>query len=417
MMLPPSIAKHPARLLSVIVIAWLTIVLLTFADYGTNPDEAGHIVNGKAVVDWYSSGFVERTTFMWGDIWRYGGAYDVLCHAATSISPLPVHQTRHLLTALIGLVGILGTYALGKTIGSAWTGLLAAILLALTPRYYGHAFFNHKDIPFAVGYVWSVYLILRCYSFFPRVPARWIAACGLSIGLTLGLRVGGAILVFYLGIAVAYWFVERLRSRDLTLRDARDLGISVGVIALLGYLLMLAAWPWAQLEPFTRPLQALRAFSNYSFVVPTLFEGVYYPSSQIPWYYALKWLALTLPEPVLVGSLLGLAVGLRVMWRDRSGLQIGLIMFGLLFPLIYSAVKAVPFYNGMRHVIFALPMLAVLAAYGLQTVWKSIPTRRRFVLPIAVSIGLFMAHDLYAFHPNQVTQEVTLDIATEEVYS
>jgi hypothetical protein len=182
---------EPQKILVLMCACFVCVVALTFDDYGVNPDEGLHIANGKHVFDWYASGFTDRDIFTWSNVWAYGGAFDVVCHLVTLISPLSVYETRHLLTALIGLLGILGAFALGRMVGSEWTGLLAAGLLLLTPRYYGHAFFNQKDIPFAVGHVWSVALILRCWFSFPKIPPRLIALSGLVIGLTLGLRVGG----------------------------------------------------------------------------------------------------------------------------------------------------------------------------------------------------------------------------------
>jgi len=141
----------PRSLLAILCLVYLGAALSTFKDYGINPDEGMHISYGKSVVAWYTSGFTERSVFKWTNIWAYGGAYDVLCHLATKVSPFTVYETRHLVDAIAGLVGVLGAYALGRTAGNRWMGLLAAVLLFLTPRYYGHAFFNHKDIPFAVA--------------------------------------------------------------------------------------------------------------------------------------------------------------------------------------------------------------------------------------------------------------------------
>ena len=132
----------PRGLLVLLCLTYLGVALATFRDYGVNPDEGVHIAYGKSVVAWYTSGFTERSVFTWTNIWAYGGAYDVPCYLVTEVSPFTVHETRHLLNAVVGLLGVLGAYALGRTVGNRWTGLLAAVLLVLTPRYYGHAFFS-----------------------------------------------------------------------------------------------------------------------------------------------------------------------------------------------------------------------------------------------------------------------------------
>ena len=100
----------PRTVMIALCVVYLGVAGLTFEDYGVNPDEGLHIANGKAVVDWYASGFENREIFRWTNIWAYGGAYDVLCHFAVQVSPFEVHATRHLLTALVGLIGLGGPH-------------------------------------------------------------------------------------------------------------------------------------------------------------------------------------------------------------------------------------------------------------------------------------------------------------------
>ena len=65
------------------------------------------------------------------------------------VSPFGNYETRHLLNGLVGVVGIVGTWKLGRVLGGPRAGFLAALFLALTPNYYGQMFNNPKDIPFA----------------------------------------------------------------------------------------------------------------------------------------------------------------------------------------------------------------------------------------------------------------------------
>ena len=64
-----------------------------------------------------------------------------------------------------------------------WT--LSFLLLALTPSWFGHLFINPKDIPFAAGYVWSLYFLVRCLESVPMVPWCRSVALSIALGLTL----------------------------------------------------------------------------------------------------------------------------------------------------------------------------------------------------------------------------------------
>ena len=187
--------------------AYGLVILATFTDYGITTDEGHHVEYGHSVVRWYASVGRERWVFSWSDVWLYGGFYDTLSHLATRISPFSVYDTRHLCNALTGLLGVIGAYRLGRVRGGGWAGFLSAAFLVLTPRYYGHTFINHKDMPFAVLYLWSVYGLLRAMEKIPDLPWNRLVGVGVVMGLTKGVRVGGMILIGYLMLfwGIRYW--------------------------------------------------------------------------------------------------------------------------------------------------------------------------------------------------------------------
>ena len=202
-----------------LLLLYAFLILTTFPKYGVNPDEAGHIDYGESVYVWYETLFQERGIFTRANIWLYGGFYDALVHLVTLVSPLGLHDTRHLCNALVGLIGVVGAYKLGGLLGNRWVGFAAALFLVLTPRYYGHAFFNHKDIPFAVAFLWSTYYILQGVGHLPQLPRALIWKTGLALGLSLGIRVGGFVLVGYLGLFYALRYFQLVHQQQAR-RDA-----------------------------------------------------------------------------------------------------------------------------------------------------------------------------------------------------
>ena len=96
------------------------------------------------------------------NLWLYGGLFDTVIHLLRQVVPLDVYDLRHLMCALVGLLGVFGAYKVGHALGGPIAGFVAALFLVLTPRFYGHAFNNTKDVPFAVAYLWSVYCLIRC---------------------------------------------------------------------------------------------------------------------------------------------------------------------------------------------------------------------------------------------------------------
>src|SRR5439155_1350574 len=68
---------------------------------------------------------------------------------------------------------------------------------------YGQMFNNPKDIPFAVGMVWATYYMVRMVPALPRPPLGLLAKLGVAIGMTMGVRIGGLLLLCYLGLLLA----------------------------------------------------------------------------------------------------------------------------------------------------------------------------------------------------------------------
>src|SRR5262249_37115152 len=147
--------------------------------------------------------FPDARCLHWLNLYNYGAAFDTIAAAFNRFSPLGIYETRHLLNGLIGVLGLIGCWKLGRTLGGPRAGFIAALLLLAIPNYYGQMFNNPKDIPFAVGMVWSVYYLVRMIPVLPRPKWSVVVKFGVAAGLSLGVRVGGLLLICYLGLLLS----------------------------------------------------------------------------------------------------------------------------------------------------------------------------------------------------------------------
>ena len=70
-------------------------------------------------------------------------------------------------------------------------GLLALVLLATCPLYFGHMFMNAKDAPFAVAMAILLLGLVRAFEQYPRPSVATGALTGVGFGLAIGSRVMG----------------------------------------------------------------------------------------------------------------------------------------------------------------------------------------------------------------------------------
>jgi len=348
------------------------LVVVTFTDYGVTWDEDVHDWYGVFVLDYYLSFFHDLRSLTWGDLYNYGAAFDLTAALLNRISPFGNYETRHLLNGLVGVLGIVGTWKLGRALAGPRAGFIAALFLLLTPNYYGQMYNNPKDVPFAVGMVWAMAYLVRLIPELSRPSAGLVAKLGVAAGLALGVRVGGLLLFGYLGLVLLLYVLWRgVETRRLGVFMTESwLGfwrVLLPVVAL-AYPVMLLFWPWAQQAPFSHPLQTLAYFSHEIFPFRTLFAGRYFPATDLPWAYLPTYIVLALPELILL--LLAAAPIAAYLVARRRGfllersatLQLFIVAFAVIFPVAYAvAIKAVLF-DGMRHFIFVLPPIAALAA-------------------------------------------------------
>jgi hypothetical protein len=413
----------------------LLLVVTTFGDYGITWDETWHLNYGRHVIHWYSSLFEDESALTYRADYLYGGSFDGLGYLARQISPLDRYATIHLFGALIGCLGLLGTWKLGRLLGGPAAGFASLSLLVLTPVWYGHMFNNPKDLPFAVGYVWALYYEIRILIAMPAVPRReWLKA-SIALGAAMSVRIAGLLTLCYLFMLVGLWVLWRAReARDARLIPRYLLRFAPKLLltTLGAWALMLVFWPWAQLHPLRRPLIALArmsAFNLHERGMP-FGEGRRISTLSPPPDYLLRYFTFKLPELILVlvvaafGVFIVRAVRLRKRAKaERRGQPppaklpperaderrrvavAGFLVFAILFPPLYTIAKRSPLYDGLRHFLFLVPIFVVIAGVTLARLTRLLAARSRAaawgVQVLVVAYGVRMALAMIHLHPHE----------------
>ena len=387
--------------------ALFVIVLLTVRDYAISNDEEVQHRYGELILAYYASGMTDLTVFQFKNLYLYGGLFDVVAILLGRVIPADIYLIRHVLCAVIGVGGIAAVWATARLIAGPRAGAFAALALAVCGPWFG-AMFNHtKDIPFAAAMMGATYFLLRAARDLPRARLSDVLLFGLVLGAALGQRALGVFLLFYALIAVALHAQPRpVIGRESARYVARSL-LSLLPGFVLGYLIMIAAWPWAVLDPFN-PIRGLFAFAHFHYPIKTLLSGETYLMADVPRWYVPVYLGIKLPLVLLFGAVLGLllATGLKRSIFARAAeraRETAFIAFIALFPVICEVTSHGPAFSGMRHFMFVVPPLAVLAGIGFDTALRWIEARRRALAhAAAAALGvwfLFTASVLVRLHP------------------
>lgn len=399
------------------------VFIATVGDYGLTYDEDPHILYGERLLDFYASGFrssvgVSRSS--------YGAAFDLCAALLRRVSPWDEFRTNHVLCAFIAQLGLLGTWRLGRLVAGPLGGLSSLLFLVLTPVYYGHQFNNPKDIPFAAGYVWGLYFIARLLlALQPRAHAadaaaavrslggRYWVALAVALGLGMSVRVGGALLIGYLALFVTLVSLERwrLESRATALALLRGVWLRAGLAVVGAWVILLVSWPRALLSPVRGPQTALETVSKFTaYDSPTLLGGQVIPSQNVPWDYLPTYFLMQLPE---LGTACFVATGVMVMATSLLALRRRrplpwvwlLLLVSVMLPPAYAIVRHSTLYNGLRHFLFIIPPISVLAGAGVaELVRWTAPRHPGWAGAVLALMGVFTLDQglwLWRMHPHQ----------------
>jgi 4-amino-4-deoxy-L-arabinose transferase-like glycosyltransferase len=183
-------ANYFADRFAIAVLAAVAIAAaFTFRDYGLGWDDYTHSQYGDLLLALYGTGFADDRAFSFVNLYKYGGGFDMLAALAAKVLPFGLFETRRLVGAAIGIVGLFVTWRLGRRLGGPVAGLAALVLLATCPLFYGHMFINAKDAPFAVAMAVLLLGIVRTLDEYPRPGVRTVVLLGVGLGLAFGTRV------------------------------------------------------------------------------------------------------------------------------------------------------------------------------------------------------------------------------------
>ena len=405
----PRLRTHdPYRMATAGLVALLlAIVMLTFRHYGISNDEGVQQRYGELIIAYYASGMRDLSLFHLDNLYLYGGLFDIIATLVAKVVPLDLFELRHLLCALAGVGGIAATAATARLIAGPRAGFIAALMLTLCGAWYG-AMFNHtKDIPFAAAMIAATYFLLRIARDLPKPHLRDVVLFGLLLGAALGIRAMGLLLPIYAALAV----VMRVEWRGGFAKSGGPAFVGRSIVALapailLGYLIMAAAWPWSVMNVFN-PVRAIIDFAAFRYPIATLLDGKVYEMADVPRWYVPAYLMIRLPLMLLASVVLALVLPFLPARSPStpapSRRELALIAFTAAFPVLCNVVGHGPSFTGLRHFLFVVPPLAVLAGVGCDGLLTRLGAWRRSAAygagAIIAAMLTWNAVDLARLHP------------------
>ena len=385
--------RYHSQMVALYFLFILVLGVTTFTDYGMSADELISRTNGGMSLNYIADKF--NITWLKNDPVLstfaiplneyydrdYGVAFDLPAFFIERLFSLNDSRQqfllRHLLTFFVFWLGLIAIYHAAKLRFSHWGyALLASTLLLTSPRLYGEAFYNSKDIVFMACCAASLYTLTRL-----RLTLSWQSALlhAFMIAFTINIRIAG---VIFFGLTV-FMLVMLNRLRLINMRTCLTLTVVFGATcALCTY----GMWPWLWENPFTNFLVALKNMSQFRWDYFNLYAGDYIFAKNLPWHYAPTWIALTTPILISVCFAIGVVIlCVKIVSQPVQSLK----RFDHFQDILFLAVAGSPIfaaillnstlYDGWRQLYFIYPAIVLLSVGGVQ----ALNNKQVYGIPIA----------------------------------
>ncbi len=402
----------------ILILVLLGIGLLTFRDYGFSWDEPLFYDYGKASQYAYSISARLDGTFdieksfgaSASDHVTRGPAYLLIGGVVESMlekAGFDLASAWHLTNFLAYLVGLTFFYLLSRTWLDSIVATTSTAFFALQPVFWNHAFINPKDSAFAIFFLITMYLGIRMVDKWDG-NAKKITLSTILPGIILGITTAIRFLGPYAVLLIILYFISKKNNR-ITWWGF----IPYGVIALIT---MVALWPFLWSNPINQFIYVLKAMTETSSNLKTLFMGTEYHGYELPRRYFPILLAITLTEPTWFLFLAGIvsAAFLGVKKRiDGAKLPTIFLWFGIILAALITINP--PNSDGYRHYLFALPPVFLFAGFGINGIFKRLKASLLKYLFIAIILSPAIFNGIQ-LHPYEYTYYNSFVGGTENAF-
>ncbi|NEQ53198.1 MAG: hypothetical protein F6K11_24190 [Leptolyngbya sp. SIO3F4] len=333
-----------------------------------------------------------------------------------------IYISKHLVTYVFSCLAYVGVALFTKDLLKWSFAPVGITILALMPRFWGHSFFNPKDIPFAalfivVSYVGARFTAALADEHLDKSDSHILSSAllrkalifGVLAGLLTCIRAGGFVVLGY-GLfcqlsllGVSYFSQSRQQSamvmlKRFTFRALLFHSVAIAVWAIITTLLSPVSWE----NPLGWFIETIAYLSSHTWSGVTLTWGQKLPP-QPPWFYLPIWFGITTPLITLLFAGVGLLKSsfsfLRLEPLQKS-LLIWLMLQLFALPVV-AVLKGSTIYNAERQFLFILPAVAVFAVVGLAFLLEHIPRKfwSKGVITLIVIVYSSVAMDMVRLHP------------------
>lgn len=397
--------KHYGAGALLIPFAFLLVSLNNLYDYGETSDEAYDKIIGNFYYKEYPKTGLANIEASLDPLQRnYGAAFDTI---AVRTGDFLLNKRRwvketiaahHVPVVVVSTLSLATVFLLGASAYGLACGYASQLALLLMPQFVGHSQNNLKDQP--VAFFFALAMLAFLVALRRGSLWRW-ALAGCLGGLAYAVKINGIFVLPVAGLwALPFILREPRRIPLWVLRFAVATAAYVATVPLL--------WPYYRTHTLSHFRETVAAFREHVFNEIVFYMGQHAPAREVPWHFPFVMIGVNTPLLQLSLAILGLALLVKLLVKLRLDEAGPLLLFAvwLFLPIVVQVASGVPRCDGVRHYLYLLPALALLAGTAAVRIWRWAEERRLgppalraalFALPV-----LLLARTMVTYHPYEV---------------
>lgn len=218
----------------------------------------------------------------------------------------------------------------------------------------------------------------------------WVILAGIVLGFATSVR----ILAPALGCIVLLAAIYRGKSKVFPAFTAYFI-----IAAMATYM----TWPYLWTDPIDRFQSIVTYMSDFPWDGKVLFDGMYYPTNELPIGYVPVLLGIQYTEPAILLFFMGLFLFAHKIWKRTINPELALLaIFWGIIPFILFTILRPALYDNTRQLLFIIPSLFFIVGLALEWIFQQIHGRawQYVTLSLLLLPGIYSIIDL---HPYQYT--------------
>ena len=304
-----------------------------------------------------------------------------------------IYILRHYLNFFFFFISIIYFYKILRIFFSREESSIGMIFYFLMPRIFANSFYNPNDIFFLIFILINFYYAML---YLEKGKTKYLFLISVFTALAFNVRIIG-IYVYLLFIGV-YFLKNFFNLKNFNLKF-----IFIQFFLTFFFIFLITPQLWQ--DPFYKFFNIFLGQLKYSAINPDiLFANQIYEANNLPWYYLISWILISIPLTIIFFFFIGL-IRIFNYYLLKSAFKENLLIYFsflcLICPIFANLIFKPTIYNGWRQFYFLWPFILIIAIYGINYFFKFKLIYKKLIIGIISLSIIYLVYWNIKFHPFQ----------------